>query len=621
MKAYSKGIATSNLLRHLKDAHGVEDTQRSQPSSITQFFSPRTPTTSSSSKRSSNKWSLSRDLALWFARSLIPFDSVENDAMIDFLKKYNIIVSADDLPSRHNIAREGLEDVYNSMLAYVNNFISNQSPRFGALTADMWTDQYRRRNYITCTFHFNSEDMTLIKFTLATIEITKKHTGETIRDTILEVLRSFKIDQKNIYLVTDAGGNMKRAANLLGFDNHLCLGHALHNLVNVDGIANTREISKLLKKCKKIVKHVRYRAPRVEAAASAAQNDLLSFIEEFAEHVEDEDSDSTDSESESTEIPERALSSRKHLQPPPTIKTSTSTRWHSVLMMLKSISNSANRQPINTVLNEIGRGSLVIQDIDYENIEALIKFLENFKKIVEILSSETQPTINLALVFRSEIKRLLEEMGDDEPLVIRRLKNNMLAGLESRFPLTDVVVAATLLDCRFHGINEIEEFMKTKGTTKVSFLASMVRSRLMTEDIPQNKITDSAGEVGTSSSVNAANFLLDLARKHSATQQDAESAVENECWTYFATASPEHLQPYGGDVLQYWRDKKTCMPSLYALARSILNIPATSTPSERVFSTAGLVITAKRSRLNPIRVNRIVFIHDNYVFCKESLNK
>ncbi|KAH9641461.1 hypothetical protein HF086_006077 [Spodoptera exigua] len=207
-------------------------------------------------------------------------------------------------------------------------------------------------------------------------------------------------------------------------------------------------------------------------------------------------------------------------------------------------------------------------------------------------------------------------MGDDEPLVIRRLKNNMLAGLESRFPLTDVVVAATLLDCRFHGINEIEEFMKTKGTTKVSFLASMVRSRLMTEDIPQNKITDSAGEVGTSSSVNAANFLLDLARKHSATQQDAESAVENECWTYFATASPEHLQPYGGDVLQYWRDKKTCMPSLYALARSILNIPATSTPSERVFSTAGLVITAKRSRLNPIRVNRIVFIHDNYL--KES---
>ncbi|CAH0701568.1 unnamed protein product [Spodoptera exigua] len=200
VKAYSKGIATSNLLRHLKDAHGVEDTQRSQPSSITQFFSPRTPTTSSSSKRSSNKWSLSRDLALWFARSLIPFDSVENDAMIDFLKKYNIIVSADDLPSRHNIAREGLEDVYKQ-------------------------------------------------------------------------------------------------------------------------------------------------APRVEAAASAAQNDLLSFIEEFAEHVEDEDSDSTDSESESTEIPERALSSRKHLQPPPTIKTSTSTRWHSVLMMLKSISNSANPSP------------------------------------------------------------------------------------------------------------------------------------------------------------------------------------------------------------------------------------------------------------------------------------
>ncbi|XP_045770021.1 zinc finger BED domain-containing protein 4-like [Maniola jurtina] len=625
VKAYSKSIATSNLLRHLKDAHGLEDTQKSQISNITEFFSPRTPKTRDKyggSSKKCDKKSLSQDLALWFARSLIPFDTVDNDAMIDFFKKYNIIVSEADLPSRHNIAREGLEDVYNSMLNYINVFISKQSSRFGALTADMWTDKYRRRNYITCTYHFISEDMTLIKFTLATKEIIMKNTGETIRDEILEVLRSFKIEKKEIYLVTDAGSNMKRAANLLGFDNHLCLGHALHNLVNVNGIENTREIAKILKKCKKIVKHVRYRAPRVEAAASAVQQELLSSIEEFQEFTEHlEDDDSNDSESESTEIPEtpeRASSSRQHLLPPPTIKTSTSTRWHSILMMLKSISNYANRQPINIILTEIGRSGLVLQDAEHETIEALIKFLENFKKIVEVLSAETRPTLNLVLVFRSEVKRLLEEASDDEPLVISRLKNNMLEGLESRFPLTDVVVAATLLDCRFHSINEINEYMQTKEVTKVSFLSSMIKHRLATEDIQQIPVIDSS-KAGQSSFDSTSNFLLDLARRHSTTQRDSESAIENECWKYFSTACPEDLEPYGGDVLQYWKDRKTSMPSLYTLARSILNIPATSTPSERVFSTAGLVITAKRSRLNPLRLNRIIFVHDNYRFCKESI--
>ena len=43
-------------------------------------------------------------------------------------------------------------------------------------------------------------------------------------------------------------------------------------------------------------------------------------------------------------------------------------------------------------------------------------------------------------------------------------------------------------------------------------------------------------------------------------------------------------------------------------AKIFLAIPATSVPSERVFSTAGDIITADRARLKPQHVDKLLFL-------------
>ncbi len=43
----------------------------------------------------------------------------------------------------------------------------------------------------------------------------------------------------------------------------------------------------------------------------------------------------------------------------------------------------------------------------------------------------------------------------------------------------------------------------------------------------------------------------------------------------------------------------------------------TSTPSEQMFSTTGLIINAKRTMLSPENVRKIQVIHDNYNLLKK----
>jgi hypothetical protein len=62
--------------------------------------------------------------------------------------------------------------------------------------------------------------------------------------------------------------------------------------------------------------------------------------------------------------------------------------------------------------------------------------------------------------------------------------------------------------------------------------------------------------------------------------------------------------------LTWWKYNERKYRLLSILASRLLCIPATSAPSERVFSVAGLTITKDRARLASDTANELIFLHD-----------
>lgn len=69
--------------------------------------------------------------------------------------------------------------------------------------------------------------------------------------------------------------------------------------------------------------------------------------------------------------------------------------------------------------------------------------------------------------------------------------------------------------------------------------------------------------------------------------------------------------PFDNDPLQWWKLHDQKVPLLATLARKILCIPATSVASERVFPTAGDIVSSQRACLNPTHVDKLIFLKKN----------
>lgn len=99
------------------------------------------------------------------------------------------------------------------------------------------------------------------------------------------------------------------------------------------------------------------------------------------------------------------------------------------------------------------------------------------------------------------------------------------------------------------------------------------------------------------------------------TEQEAVHAldddIDNEMQRYLKEVEINFRKD---DPLTWWKCHETSFPIISKLARKYLAIPASTAPSERVFSTAKNILQKKRWRLLPNRLSKCIFLNKNYKF-------
>lgn len=71
------------------------------------------------------------------------------------------------------------------------------------------------------------------------------------------------------------------------------------------------------------------------------------------------------------------------------------------------------------------------------------------------------------------------------------------------------------------------------------------------------------------------------------------------------------LADKNADPLEWWKTNQNTYPGLAFMAKRYLCVQATSVASERLFSTAGNIVTDRRNSLKPDMVNKLIFLSKN----------
>jgi hypothetical protein len=454
----------------------------------------------------------------------------------------------------------------------IKSILQAQEGKFG-ITTDIWTSEFKM-DFIGYTLHFIDSQWNLISFTLDFKNIKTTHSGDTMFVNTKEVLEYWNLSNKIASITMDNASSNDKFAKLLEscdsvdftFDMRVsCFAHVL-NLACQDALKMLKEpLSKI----------------RILFEAVTKNSSRLNVFENCCNEL-----------------------NTKYLVPPKDVKT----RWNSTFDMLCfSLTYKTVFDKVGAIMvkdKDSGVTSLVTSN-EWNQIKTMAELLRPFKVATDNANGSQYPTSSIIvpmyyLMLNGTSKWIIEnktKLNKDEfGVMICNAAENAYDKLKKYYDkLSPLLNVATVLDPRCN-ISFFSDLFQDQGEVKL--IEKQVRAIYERDYKKYQKENNNPTVVNSLdfSSLLSNDSMLEAAfNPNKRARIEIEESNQDELERYFGVQKAE----YSIDPLKWWSSMESSYPSVARMAKDFLCIVATSTPCERVFSSAKYSIPAHRSSLNP----------------------
>lgn len=356
--------------------------------------------------------------------------------------------------------------------------------------------------------------------------------------------------------------------------HHPCVAHTLNLCVN-DSLNNVaddnRRLSDLIKKCRFLVSHFKHSV--VASATLKSSQEQMGY-------------------------------------PILKIKQDVSTRWNSCLIMMERLIKM--KDPLCVAVTNLPRAPEFLDASDWAILTDCVLLLKPLESMTTELSGEKYVTMSLVIPLIRGLQHTLKNMSpkSDSGAVLKR---NLLDVISKRFGLFEtnkIAAKATFLDPRFKKM----AFGVEENATNAQKWISDEMVKLMANsgsNIEETNINNEKETQTIQSDCEKDTQVISLWSHFDNRVAQAKDSLS--AGTSVSLMIRQYLEmPYllrNQNPLKFWEKHKYTFPELYKLHLKYLGVPATSVPSERVFSKAGQLTNIRRNRLLPKNVDKIIFLN------------
>ena len=510
-------------------------------------------------------------LITFLADSGVAFQVVGRSSFINLMKTANKRIKLKSPKTYMRLTKLKADEIDKSIRDIIKTIKDDGDIKSVGFTTDLWTSR-SQDSYMSLTIHFIDRFWQLHRLTPFVKPFPENHTGVNISIGLQDMIMQLDLNTGNIDLVcvNDNASNMKLGIKLTpGLDQYFCDIHTLELAVG-DTFKKVEGMTNVLKKTKALAKFTNQSSVALDELKKEAAKEKIPF--------------------------------RKLKNPP-------ETRWSGRFENLNSVLHL--KRAIKTLCDEKSSWEDHFLTLtEWKLIDGAVRCLKPVKKMIKALEAEKEPTVDKVIAQLFNLQTSLRDFINNPTNCgygigfARVLK----AQVEARFPDkgTDRVERrmANYLSPQFRGAH-LDMYDKLEST-KLD-IEEKIRSY---EDILDANHTDETPEVADVELSPNSKLIKrhEEKLKRGRTEiNSAENKIRKEMKRFESFSNPGK----NVNILEWWKMHEGVLPLLASLAKRILAIPASSAKSERVFSTGGNIVTAKRNRLSPRNVQNLIVIKEN----------